>query len=209
MIAYFSHMTKIVKLLISAVLLVLTGPSVVAQAGQELSPAQQNQIKRGYGMFIHFGVNTFNETEWSDGTLPVNSYNPDKLDCDQWIKTAWEAGFRYVILITKHHDGFCLWDRHEPSHNSSDPQDYVDYMKNQLAELLSNYGAITEIWFDGAWAKKSSEWHVEEIGRCKIIKLPEPVSGSKLRLRILSSDQPPGIYHVGVASSQSGKIIQT
>jgi hypothetical protein len=52
MIAYFSHMTKIVKLLISAVLLVLTGPSVVAQAGQELSPAQQNQIKRGYGMFI-------------------------------------------------------------------------------------------------------------------------------------------------------------
>jgi alpha-L-fucosidase len=35
-------------------------------------------------MFIHFGLNTFNETEWSDGTLPVSSYHPDQLDCDQW-----------------------------------------------------------------------------------------------------------------------------
>jgi alpha-L-fucosidase len=204
MIAYFSHMTKIVKLLISALLLLLHGgPSGVGQAQPELSQAQQNQVKRGYGMFIHFGLNTFNETEWSDGTLPVSSYNPDQLDCDQWIKTAREAGFRYVILITKHHDGFCLWDskytdydvgaspvktdivgavakackkyglelglyyslwdRHEPSHKSADPQDYVDYMKNQLSELLTNYGTVAEIWFDGAWAKKSAEWHVEEI----------------------------------------------
>jgi alpha-L-fucosidase len=54
---------------------------------------QKSQIKRGYGMFIHFGINTFNEVEWSKGNLPVSSYNPDKLDCDQWIKTAKEAGF--------------------------------------------------------------------------------------------------------------------
>jgi alpha-L-fucosidase len=61
-------------------------------------------------MFIHFGINTFNETEWSDGRLPASGYNPTQLDCDQWIRIAKEAGFRYVILITKHHDGFCLWD---------------------------------------------------------------------------------------------------
>lgn len=71
---------------------------------------QRQLIERGYGMFIHFGVNTFNEIEWSDGTLPASSFNPIQLDCDQWIQTAKEAGFRHVILITKHHDGFCLWD---------------------------------------------------------------------------------------------------
>ncbi len=71
---------------------------------------QQAQIDRKYGMFIHFGINTFNDTEWSDGKLPVSSYNPTEIDADGWVKNAYEAGMTYVILITKHHDGFCLWD---------------------------------------------------------------------------------------------------
>ena len=79
---------------------------------QELKPnnhynlAQKELIKRGYGMFIHFGLNTFAELEWSDGSIPVDTYNPTNLNCDQWVKVASEAGFRYVLLITKHHDGF-------------------------------------------------------------------------------------------------------
>lgn len=71
---------------------------------------QELLIKRGYGMFIHFGVNTFSNHEWSDGKTPATLYNPTNLDCDQWVRVAKEAGFRYVLLITKHHDGFCLWD---------------------------------------------------------------------------------------------------
>lgn len=166
-----------------------------------LSPIQLDQIERGYGMFIHFGLNTFNEIEWSDGKLPVSSYNPTKLDCNQWVKTAKEAGFRYVILITKHHDGFCLWDskytdydvasspvktdvvaevakackkygiklglyyslwdRHETSYKKE--LEYKDYMKNQLGELMTNYGEICELWFDGGWDKKESAWHLQEI----------------------------------------------
>lgn len=154
-------------------------------------------------MFIHFGINTFNEVEWSDGKLPVTSYNPDKLNPDQWIKVAKEAGFRYVILVTKHHDGFCLWnskyteydvaaslvktdvvaevakackkygvqlglyyslwDRHEPTHQEKDSRRYVDYMKNQLTELLSNYGPVCELWFDGGGAKKESDWKLPEV----------------------------------------------
>lgn len=61
-------------------------------------------------MFIHFGINTFNNTEWSNGKLPVDSYRPSAIDAEQWIGTAYEAGMNYVVLITKHHDGFCLWD---------------------------------------------------------------------------------------------------
>lgn len=74
------------------------------------SKYQKQQIKRKYGMFIHFGINTFHDMEWSDGCLPSASYRPDTIDAAQWVKTAKDAGMKYVILVTKHHDGFCLWD---------------------------------------------------------------------------------------------------
>ena len=82
----------------------------VLQPDTKPNAAQKELIKRGYGMFIHFGVNTFTDLEWSDGTTAATAYNPTQLDPDQWVRTAKDAGFRYVLLITKHHDGFCLWD---------------------------------------------------------------------------------------------------
>jgi alpha-L-fucosidase len=80
------------------------------------SQYQLEQIGRKYGMFIHFSINTFHDVEWSDGTLSALSYNPTTVDADQWAKTAKEAGMSYIILVTKHHDGFCLW-----------PSKYTDY----------------------------------------------------------------------------------
>lgn len=74
------------------------------------SEGHKKMIERKYGMFIHFGINTFQDQEWTDGTKPVSSYKPTSIDAEQWIKTAKMAGMKYVILITKHHDGFCLWD---------------------------------------------------------------------------------------------------
>lgn len=76
----------------------------------EPNPRQQAQIDRKYGLFLHYGINTFHDVEWSDGTKPASSYQPTALDVEQWIKTACEAGMRYVLIISKHHDGFCLWD---------------------------------------------------------------------------------------------------
>ena len=164
---------------------------------------QQLLIERGYGMFVHFGVNTFSNLEWSDGTTPASLYNPTELDCDQWVRIAKEAGFRYVLLITKHHDGFCLWDskytdydvasspvktdvvaevskacrkyglqlgiyyslwdRHEPSYKNADKTLYVDYMVNQLTELLNNYGEVCELWFDGGWDRKVADWDLDRL----------------------------------------------
>lgn len=177
---------------------------------KEMSKLQKEQIERGYGMFIHFGINTFNETEWSKGKLPVSSYNPTNLDCDQWIKIAKEAGFRYVILVTKHVDGFCLWDSkytdydvasspvktdvvaevskackkygvklglyyslwdaHEPKFR--DNEKYNLYMKNQLTELMTNYGEVCEIWFDAAWEKKEDEWDIPAV--YQYVKIMQP-----------------------------------
>lgn len=74
------------------------------------SKYQKKQIKRKYGMFIHFGINTFHDVEWSDGSFPADSYVPTDVDARQWVKTAKDAGMKYIILVAKHHEGFCLWD---------------------------------------------------------------------------------------------------
>lgn len=108
--------------------------------------AQKAMIKRGYGMFIHFGINTFNETEWSDGKLPVSSYNPTNLDPDQWVKTAKDAGFRYVLLITKHHDGFCLWDSKYTDYDVASSPVKTDVVK-AVADACKKYGIQFAIYY--------------------------------------------------------------
>lgn len=55
---------------------------------QKPNAYQQEQINRKYGMFIHFGMNTFLDLEWSDGTSNAKIYNPSEIDCEQWVKTA-------------------------------------------------------------------------------------------------------------------------
>lgn len=169
---------------------------------------QQAMIDRKYGMFLHFGMNTYLNVEWSDGTAPASTYAPPADIAEKaagWVKTAKRAGMRSIVLTTKHHDGFCLWDsqytdydiahpdiknkvdivkavsdackkeniafsvyyslwdRHEPSYRERDGKSYIQYMKNQLKELMTNYGPVHELWFDGAWDRKTEDWHLQEI----------------------------------------------
>jgi len=62
-----------------------------------------------YGMFIHFGMSTFVGKELPTGNDPSTTYAPDKLDVDQWISVARDAGMKYAILTAKHVAGHCLW----------------------------------------------------------------------------------------------------
>ncbi|MGW6706806.1 alpha-L-fucosidase [Streptomyces sp. NPDC054956] len=73
------------------------------------TPGQLAWQEAGFGLFLHFGINTFNGVEWSDGTLDPATFHPARLDARQWVRTAVEAGAKYVVLTAKHHDGFCLW----------------------------------------------------------------------------------------------------
>ena len=142
-------------------------------------------------MFVHFGVNTFTDREWGEGTEDPSLFKPSALDAGQWARTARQAGFRAMVLTAKHHDGFCLWptastahsvaaspwrggdgdlvreftdacraeglraglylspwDRNTPAYGDS-PR-YDEIYCAQLTELLTRYGPIHEVWFDGA-----------------------------------------------------------
>lgn len=75
------------------------------------SKYQKDQIKRKYGMFIHFGINTFHDVEWSDGSFPVETYAPTEIDARQWVKTAKDAGMKYIILWQNIINSCQLWKK--------------------------------------------------------------------------------------------------
>ena len=80
------------------------------------SAAQLQWQRDELAMFLHFGVNTFTDREWGDGTESPAIFNPVNLDARQWARTARAGGFRSVILTAKHHDGFCLWPSRTTEH---------------------------------------------------------------------------------------------
>ena len=144
--------------------------------------------------FAHFGMNTFTDKEWGEGTEDPSLFDPTSFNAEQWAQTFRAAGMRMLIIVAKHHDGFCYWpskftthsvkkspwkkgkgdivgelvkacrenglkvgiylspwDRHEKTYGNT--PEYNKFFINQLKELLTNYGAISEVWFDGACAE--------------------------------------------------------
>jgi alpha-L-fucosidase len=192
-----------------------------------------------FGMFIHWGLYAVPAGEWKgkkvggagewimySGKIPVADYeplvkefNPVKFDARRWVEIAKAAGMKYIVITSKHHDGFCLFDSkltdydvinapfkrdimkelseacreggikmcwyhsildwHHPDYlprgagsprpwdtrptQGADLNRYIDHMKGQLRELLTNYGPIGVIWFDGGWEHNPKELRSQEV----------------------------------------------
>ena len=113
------------------------------------SNAQQQQIERKYGMFITFGINTFHDEEWTDGSKPADSYAPTTIDAEQWIRTAKEAGMKYVILVAKHHEGFCLWDSQDTDYDvasSKNKTNVIEVVAKACKKYNIDLGLYYSLW---------------------------------------------------------------
>jgi alpha-L-fucosidase len=170
-----------------------------------------------FGMFIHWGIyavpaGVYNGQEvkgigeWimNRAKIPVPEYekfaaqfNPVKFDAREWVRVAKAAGMKYMVITSKHHDGFCMFDTkltdynvvkatpwkhdpmkdlaaacreagirfcfyhsimdwHHPDQNTDFPR-YAAHLKGQLKELITQYGPLGILWFDGEWIKQWDE----------------------------------------------------
>lgn len=199
------------------------------------TPSSQNLESRKwfdsarFGMFIHWGASSvLGHGEWvmNQRNIQVKEYrrlidifNPISFDAKTWVSTAKNAGMQYITLITRHHDGFSLWDTKQSDWNimntpykkdivkqiadechrqgiklffyyslldwyRSDYQyetgrtgkgtgrteksnwpAYINFMKAQLTELLTNYGEIAGIWFDGHWDQLENDHNKSAVSK--------------------------------------------
>ncbi len=175
----------------------------------------------GFGMFIHWGAYAVPAGiykgeeipgigEWIMNTaqIPVDEYeeyvkqfNPEDFNAEEWVRIAKNAGMKYIVITSKHHDGFCLWDSdvteydimdfapfkrdilkelseacekegirlcfyhsimdwHHPDATGENFAKYrEEYLKPQVKELITEYGNIGVMWFDGDWIE---EWTEEQ-----------------------------------------------
>jgi alpha-L-fucosidase len=89
----------------------LAGSAGHAQNFTDIKPSPQQVAWQDleFGVLIHFGTNTFLDREWGDGTASPKVFAPTQFDPEQWMRAIKAAGAKYVVLVAKHHDGFCLW----------------------------------------------------------------------------------------------------
>ena len=160
-----------------------------------------------FGMFLHWGLYSIPaRSAWvmlreriakAEYAKLAQKFNPKKFDADSWVKLAKEAGMKYMVLTTRHHDGFCLFDSKASDFTSvrttakrdfvaeyvkacrkygmrvgfyyslldwrfpgwhygpeKDPESFNQMVKqghSQVRELMTNYGEIDILWYDGGW----------------------------------------------------------
>ncbi|MEP2776158.1 MAG: alpha-L-fucosidase [Luteolibacter sp.] len=156
-------MLKNIPVLLSAALLA-AGSAQAVELITETEDAYQQRMKwftdAQFGLFVHYGVYSTLGGEWKG--KPVDKYaewiqrwgnitpeeyiplaadfNPEKLDADLWVKTAKEAGMKYMVITTKHHEGFCLWDSAETEFDIGEATDFDRDILGELKAACDKHG---------------------------------------------------------------------
>jgi alpha-L-fucosidase len=129
-----------------------------APAASKVDPdALEEWQKLRFGMFIHWGVASLigKEVGWSRGHLEVTdeiydnlytTFNPEKFNADEWVAAAKDAGMKYIVLVTKHHDGFCLWDTKQIDYNIMATPFKRDVVK-EVAEACKRQGIAFGVYY--------------------------------------------------------------
>lgn len=123
---------------------------------------QMEWYRREKSIFFHFGINTFTNREWGDGTEDPQIFNPQKLDCRQWVRAIKEAGFTTAILTAKHHDGFCLWPSKYTEHSvkNSPYKDGKGDIVKEFTDACAEYGIKTGLYLS-PWDRHEKTWGTE------------------------------------------------
>ena len=93
--------------------------AVIAEKAAKVLPRpnQTDWMRLERTFFLHFGVNTFNEVEWGTGREEPTLFNPTELDGNQWLNAVTNFGGKMIVLVCKHHDGFCYWPTRYTAHS--------------------------------------------------------------------------------------------
>jgi alpha-L-fucosidase len=197
----------VIPILLTFIVVVIAFAQAPRESEKERDARMQWWREARFGMFIHWGVYAIPARgEWHmyNDKVPVAEYekypprfNPVQFDARSWARLAHEAGMKYLVITSKHHDGFCMWDskvstydiidrtpfkrdplrelaaackaegivlcfyhsimdwHHPDARGERFPHYRDEYLKPQLKELITGYGPLGVLWFDGEWI---SEW---------------------------------------------------
>jgi alpha-L-fucosidase len=105
-----------------------------------------------FGMFVCWSFSTFSGKEWTPGVKDIALFHPSGCDTEQWVRTAKEAGMGYILFLTKHHDGFCLWDTQTTDRKVTKSPLAHDVL-SELKRSCDKHGVKLALYFsEGEWA---------------------------------------------------------
>ena len=130
-----------------------------------------------YGMFIHWGLYAIPAGEYKGQRslgigewimqrlkIPVREYeqlakqfNPTKYNPDEWVQLAQDAGMKYIVITSKHHDGFALFKSSVSNYNVADATPYGKDILKQLADACAKRGMRL-----GFYYSQSQDWHEKD-----------------------------------------------
>ncbi len=131
-------------------------------AGGEIKPAPYQVAWQDleFGVILHFSTNTFLDREWGDGTASPAAFNPTAFDPEQWMKAIRDSGAKYVVLVAKHHDGFCLWPTEQTTYSvkSSPWKDGKGDVVGDVARAARKYGLKFGVYLS-PWDRHDPRYH--------------------------------------------------